>query len=284
MIKYIFLSFILISKLGNAQVKTSLEDIPVNVFVNDGNTNVESIMFDADNTKSKVKILFDKKEIIHELTGPNSSFDRYWEAFGSQWKWVRFRKNESPILLFTGLNSYTDEREFVELYDPELEKSRLFAESGRIIAFKRHPLTNELILYTHKYPCCRYSSHNIFTIRYINKEIKSKDRFFVGRDSGDMVGPFFPDSVSFDGKYKRLEEKTLLRWSPKIVETNAFLERAHTNAIIHYEKGALYKELARQGEWIYVLMLNGISEEASAVINHVNFTNKGVYGWIKSEP
>lgn len=284
MTKYIVLSILLTPIFAFSQVKPSLQDIPVGVFVNDGNTNISKVFTDLNETKAKVQVLFDKQEMIHELTGPNASFERYWEAFGSQWKWVRFREEDSPLLIFTGLNSYTDEREFVEIYDPERKKSRLFAEPGRLIAFKKHPFTDEIILYSHRYPCCRYSSHNIYVIRYVNDEIKSKDRFFVGRDSGDMVGPFFPDSVSFTGTYKKLESKTLLRWSPEVVESNAFLERAHTNAIIHYEKGAIYKELAVQGKWTYVLMLNGISEESSPVINHVNFKNKGVYGWIRNEP
>ncbi len=283
MVKVIVLVIAIFPLICLAQNKPTLKDIPVDVFVNGGNTNVSDLFLTSKETKSKVKILFDEQKLPHELTGINADFQVYWEAFSSQWKWIKFREEDTPLLLFTGLNSYTDEREFVEIYDPELPAPRLFGEPGRLIAFKKHPYTNELILFTHQYPCCRYASHNIYTLRSIGKEIKSKDRFFVGRDAGDMVGPFFPDTVTFEATYKTLEKKTILRWSPKVVQKNAFLERSNTNIIISYNQGAVYKVLAKQGEWRYVIMFNGISEESSAVINHVNFKNKGVYGWIKSE-
>tara|TARA_B100000508_G_scaffold141026_1_gene145296 strand:+ start:81297 stop:82148 length:852 start_codon:yes stop_codon:yes gene_type:complete len=280
--KIVIVSLLFFSGIINAQIKPSLTTIPVSVFVNNAQTTIEDIIVEGNQTKKKVEELFNNNVLVHELTGPDADFSIYWEAFGSQWKWIKFRKDEAPLLIFLGLNSYTDEREYVELYDVSKGKqARLFAEPGRLIAYKRHPLTDELILYTHKYPCCRSASHNIYTLRRINGEIKSKDRFFIGRDSGDMVGPFYPDSVQFDGEYKQLEQKTALRWSPAVVEENAFEMRAQTNIIIHYEKGALYKELAIQDDWIFVIMYTGISEETSPVINHVNFKNKGVYGWIK---
>lgn len=280
--KFILSGLILIPLLAITQIKPSLVEIPVDVFINKGKTTIEDIFIRSEVTKDKVRSLFERKEFFHELTGDEAEFESYWEAFGSQWHWIKFRENESPLLLFLGLNSFTDEREYVEIYDPEKKKnSRLFAEPGRLIAYKRHPLTNELILFSHKYPCCRSASHNIFTIRSIHDDIKVKDRFFIGRDSGDMKGPFFPDSVSFDGKYEKLTERSLLRWSPAVVEENAFEQRAKTNAIIHYEKGAIHKVLAINREWKYVIMYSGIAEERSSVINHVNFKHKGVYGWIK---
>lgn len=268
--------------MGYTQIKPSLVEIPVEVFINKGKSTIKDIFIEHENTKEEVRSLFEQKEIVHELTGDGADFESYWEAFGNQWHWIRFRENESPLLLFLGLNSFTDEREYVEIYNPEKKKnSRLFAKAGRLIAYKRHPLTKELILFSHKYPCCRSASHNIFTIRRVYDEIKVKDRFFIGRDSGDMKGPFFPDSVHYNGKYEKLTERALLRWSPEVVTENAFEQRARTNAIIHYEKGAIHKVLAQKGKWKYVIMYSGIAEETSPVINHVNFKYKGVYGWIK---
>lgn len=277
---YLILFFICLNSYS--QIKPSLVEVPVTIFVNGGNTNVSEILLDQDNTKEKVEDLYNRREIVHDLTGPDADFNQYWEAFGDQWHWVQFRESDAPLLLFLGLNSFTDEREYVELYDPSKDKSpRLFANPGRLIAFKRHPFTDELILYTHLYPCCRSASHNIFTLRYINGEIKSKDRFFVGRDSGDMVGPFFPDSVYHDTSYYELTENTTLRWSPAVVTENAFEQRARTNIIAHYEKGAIYKILGEQDNWLYVVMFSGITDESTPVINPVNFKFKGVYGWIR---
>jgi hypothetical protein len=280
--KIFLLSIGLLPFVIYSQTSPSLTEIPVEVFINDGVSSIEDIFVESSKTKSEVRNLFDGRQINHELALQGADFNTYWETFANEWHWVKFRKDEAPLLLFLGLNSFTDEKEYVEIYDPKKESNaRLFAKAGRLIAYKKHPLTNELILYSHKYPCCRSASHNIYTIRKIHDEIKYKDRFFIGRDSGDMTGPFFPDSASFNGEYEKLEEKTVLRWSPEVVEENAFIERAKTNAIIHYEKGAIYKKLAEKGDWHYVIMYSGISEEMSPVINHLNFKFKGVYGWIK---
>src|SRR5690554_1337005 len=101
--------------------------------------------------------------------------------------------------------------------------------------------TDELILFVHRYPCCKSASHNIFNIRQINENIKFHDRFFVGRDTGDMVGPFFPERVNHDGKYHFLTKKTELRWSPAVFSENAFEGWTESNLMIPYNKGAMYK-------------------------------------------
>lgn len=283
--KYILLLFsIFVYFYSSAQIKPSLVEIPVSFFVNGGKTDLAKVIKKDDSIREDIKSLFDRREIIHDLTGQDSNFEKYWEAFGSQWYRVQFRDRDKPLLLFMGLNSFSDEREYVEIYDPSRDNSpRLFANPGRLIAYKRHPLTDELILYTHLYPCCRSASHNIFTLRSINGEIKSKDRFFVGRDAGDMVGPFFPDSIQFPSSYEVLEAPATLRWSPEVVQNNAFIERAAENIINVYQKGSIYKVLGHKEDWQYVIMFSGISDEPSPVINPINFKFKGVYGWIKME-
>jgi hypothetical protein len=279
--RIVFLGLLIIPFIITAQNSPSLIDIPEEVFVNKGKTDIKEILIVDQNIKSEVMQLFDNQILYHELTGPSSSFERYWEAFESNWYRVKFRENAPPLLLFMGLSSFSDEREFLELYDlSNSESPKLYANAGRLIAYKIHPRTQELILFSHKYPCCKSASHNIYEIRYLSGKIISKDRFFVGRDSGDMIGTFFPDSVSHKTGYKMLKERKLLRWSPSIVTADAFLERAETNAIIHYEKGAIYKQLLELDGWEYVIMFSGIAEEQSSVINYINFKNKGVYGWI----
>ena len=278
----VFLGFLIIPYFISAQNSPSLVDIPSDVFVNNAKTNIQEILIDDDGIKSEVKFLFENQALYHELTGSDSSFERYWEAFKSNWHKVKFRENDTPLLLFMGLSSFSDEREFLELYDPSKpESSKLYAEAGRLIGYKVHPRTKELILFSHKYPCCKSASHNIYTIRYLSGKIISTDRFFVGRDSGDMAGEFFPDTAEHTASYLQLEEQKLLRWSPSIIRANAFLQRANTNAIIHYEKGAVYKQLYEIDGWAYVLFFSGIAEEKSNVINYMNFKNKGVYGWFK---
>jgi hypothetical protein len=280
--RIVFWGLMLIPFIISAQNSPSLVDIPTNVFINNAKEDIEDILIADDNIKKEVMHLFENQFLYHELTESTSSFERYWEAFKSNWHKVKFRKNDTPLLLFMGLSSFSDEREFLEIYDPSnLESPKLYAEAGRLIAYKTHPRTKELILFSHKYPCCKSASHNIYTIRYLSGKIISKDRFFVGRDSGDMAGDFFPDSVTHNANYHKLEERKLLRWSPSIITTNAFLQRAETNAIIYYEKGAIYKRLIELDGWTYVIMFSGIAQEKSSVINYMNFKNKGVYGWLK---
>ena len=96
-----------------------------------------------------------------------------------------------------------------------------------------------------------------------------------------MVGPFFPDSVQQPKEYKQLTAKTTLRWSPATVNNNAFIGRAKSNVIIHYNEGAVYKVLHENEGWQFVIMFNGIAEEQSSVLNYTNFENRPVYGWIK---
>ena len=279
----LFLLFAISISSYQAQVNPNLVSIPHEVFVNDGKSDFDKILSQDTSIEEKVKILHSLNELSHDLTVQTNSFDEYWEQYKSQWFYVSFNKNKSPFLLFKGLKNDTDEREYVEIFDLEKERNfrGLFSDVGVLLAYKIHPLTNEVILYVHKYPCCKSASHNIYRLRRVEDGLKINDRFFVGRDSGDMVGPFFPKKVDFSDKYYKLGEKTEVRWSPAVVDENAFDNWAETNLIIHYNEGALYKTLYEKNDWQFVVFFNGIAEEQSRVLNYTNFKTKGVYGWIK---
>ncbi|HLW29995.1 MAG TPA: hypothetical protein VKX29_03995 [Brumimicrobium sp.] len=278
---YIISTFIIQSVY--TQVNPTLVDIPHEVFVNGGSDNFEKILFKDESIAEKVKILHSYNELTHDLTVQTSLFEQYWERYKKQWSYIRFKESEAPLLIFTGLKNALDERQYIEIFNMNNERDHrmLFSDVGVLLAYKNQTFTDEIILFVHKYPCCKSASHNIYRIRQVNEKLHFTDRFFVGRDRGDMVGPFYPNKVNHEGKYYFLEERTELRWSPAVVSENAFIEWTNSNLIIHYNKGAMYKILHDQGEWLFVLFFNGIAEEQSMMLNYTNFQNKGVYGWIK---
>ncbi|MGM0480093.1 MAG: hypothetical protein ACQERC_12800 [Bacteroidota bacterium] len=282
--KHLFYLLISILFLCNTELRAQkdpqLVDIPHEVFVNDGRVAFDEILSNADGLKEDVRQLFEAGVLRHDLREEN--FARYWEAFEGDWSYIQFKKEDPPLLLFTGISYFSDEREYVFIYDLE-EKEELYTSVGRLLAFKKHPFTGETVLYIHKYPCCKSASHHIISLRLIDNKIKTNNRFFVGRDEGDMVGPFFPDSANYPASYEQLEQKTKLYWSPEIVEKNAFLARSHKNAIISYEAGSLYKTLYANDSWKFVIMYSGIAEEKSPVLHYSNFSFRPVYGWMKNE-
>lgn len=279
-----FLLFILIASNITAQINPSLVDIPHKVFVNGGHNDFKSILYQDPSIKEKVKVLFTNNELSEfEFNTINSEFSEFWEHTKDHWFSIKFHKNQSPLLLFKGQISSTDEREYVKIYNPSQKEDNilLFSSVGRLLAYKHQPFTEGIILYVHQYPCCHSASHIIYRIREINNKLQYSSNFFVGRDDGVMVGQFFPEKVTFSSNYHELKEKTELRWSPEVVEKDAFQNRTPSNLIIHYTKGALYKLLYDNGEWEFVLFLSGIAEEQSSMLNYTNFKNRGVYGWIK---
>jgi hypothetical protein len=258
-----------------------LVKVPANVFVNNGKTTFDSILYINGDIQEQVEKLFNRKVLSHDLTMGDNKFQKYWEVFGNQWFWIKLKPKMPPFLMFKGIISFMDEKEYVELYNVNKPDNNLiFTSSGNLLAYKKHPFTKEIILFVHEYPCCQSASHNIIQVRYANGDARVKERFFVGRDDGDMVGPFFPDTVEHPKEYKQLTSKTTLRWSPATVNNNAFIGRAKSNVIIHYNENALYKVLHEENGWQFVVMFSGITEEQSTVLNYTNFINRPVYGWI----
>lgn len=281
---FLFLGFtFVLSQLIFSQENPTLVEIPHEVFVNKGANNFDEILIQNQSIKEKVKKLHAFDELGHELTVRTNTFEEYWETYSESWYLIQFKKDRPPLLLFKGYKFYNDEREFIDIFDIEQPQGKRlqFSEVGRLLAYKINPHTKELVLFTHKYPCCRSASHNIYTLRQINNKIVQNDRFFVGRDRGDMVGPFFPDTVSHSKEFERLKERKALRWSPDVVEKDALIGWSPSNLIIHYNEGALYKVLGEQDGWQFVLFFSGIAEEQSLMLNYTNFLHKGVYGWIK---
>lgn len=263
-----------------SQENPTLVDIPHEVFVNGGKTDFESFLFVDASLKEKVQQLHKDNELGHEHA---FDFKLYWNHYKDQWHYIQFHESKEVYLIFIGLKFFDDEREYVEIFDIKKDggPKLIYSTIGRLLAYKHHSFTNELVLFIHEYPCCRSASHSIYTVRNIGNDINIKKRFFVGRDIGDMVGPFFPMTVNFSDKYEILKEKTELRWSPAIVEENAYINWTHSNFMIHYNPGAVYKVLHEINGWQFVIMYSGIAEEQSMVLNYTNFKYTGVYGWIK---
>lgn len=270
------------SVVSFTQVNPNLVEIPADVFVNKGRTDFNQILNQSQKIKEHVKILHEYDELSHDLLVMTNTFEEYWERYQSQWFFIKFKSDKASLLLFKGLRNNDDEREYVEIYNMENPRNEraLFSNIGRLLAYKTHPRTGEIILYIHRYPCCKSASHNIYRIRQLENTVKSNDRFFVGRDSGDMVGPFFPEKVRFKEGYRQLSEKTEVRWSPEVIEEGAFENWTESNLMINYEKGAIYKVLYEKDGWQFIVLFSGISEEQSMVLNYTNFKHKAVYGWI----
>lgn len=280
----LFLFVILITTYSYSQNDPTLVNIPHKVFVNGGQNDFKKILYQDDSIRIKIKTLYANKELYgFDFLMDESNFTEFWEHYKNQWFSIKFREDRSPLLLFKGLKNKNDEREYIEIYDfsKSQDKILLFSSVGKLLAYKYQPFTDGLILFVHQFPCCHSASHDIYRIREINDGLQYTSRFFVGRDKGDMAGPFFPEKVNFDGHYHKLKKKTELRWSPAVVNKDAFLDWTDSNLIIHYNRGALYKILGDNGDWQFVLFISGIAEEQSMMLNYTNFKNKGVYGWIK---
>lgn len=288
MIKHAFLLYFFISHFICYAEYATLKEIPSQVFAENAKTTMDSIWITNFDLKSAVEQIYNSPSLLfHEgaiSENPSNLFENYWNDKKDNWKAIRFQKSGKISVLFEGKVFSNDTKEYVEIYHPLNDKYELiWQEYGSLFAYHIQPYTKEIVLFQHKYPCCQSASHNTYRVRLINEKIHAKKRFFVGRDEGDMVGPFFPAQAQHDNKFFYLEKETILRWSPKIVDSNAFENRSHTNEIISYQKGSCYKILAQQNDWSFVLMFSGIMEKKSAVINYINFIHTPVYGWMKIE-
>src|SRR5690554_441315 len=142
----------LISSVIKAQVNPNLVDIPPAVFVNEGQTDFENLLTQNASIKEKVKILHAYNELSHDLIVQFNSFEEYWNRYSSQWYFIRFKNKNDSLLLFKGIKNNDDEREYVELYNVNNKRNNrvLFSEVGKVLAYKIHPRTQEIILYVHK--------------------------------------------------------------------------------------------------------------------------------------
>ncbi len=279
----LLLSFFLLLPLVHAEA--NMRKIPSELLVNGINKNIQEVLTSDPNIKNKVQHLFSLNLLEHDMTryiDENADFEKYWSIYGSYW--FELHSNDYEVLIFNGYAFFDEYKEKIELYMQNEEGvwTKSHASDGQIIGFKKHPRTNEIILYTHDYPCCTSASHTLRTVRMVNGMVKIKKRFFLGRESGDMVGPFFPDYVQFPNIYDTLKKNTVVRWSPEVVDSLAFVGRTHSNRIITFNKGGIYQSLFKLDDWEYVLLFNGMMSTESDVIHYSNFTNKPIYAWIRN--
>ena len=267
---------------------TTLTEIPVHVYVENPKVDFESIWIKDYDLKQHVKEIFETEGLIqHEKSlsmDPNSSFVDYWEQYKDNYRAIKFQKKGEVSILFQGYISATETKEHVQIFHKKGNNyEQIWRKHGKLIAYHIHPHTKEIVLFQHQYACCQSASHNIHRIRLINEKAHVVSRYFLGRDFGDMVGPFYPDSANHSPDFYKLEKEVPLRWSPKDVKENAFLNRAEKNIIIHFMEGSVYKILNESEDWLFVLMFSGMKDETSQVVNYNNIKNRAVYGWLRKE-
>jgi len=254
------------------------------LFIHNPQTDLDLITVKDAGLKEKwVKLLFDNDKIDHfgsKAFDPNARFDAYYKNFGPFYRLADLNNDEVPELLFNGVVSDEDEREYVEIYTYQKnELVNIYKEIGHIMAYKIQPNTQEVLLYHHQYPCCGNASHNLNRLRLVEGKIQSLKRYFVGRDT-DMKGKFFPDSTKVTADYKVASKKMELRWSGEVISKDAWYRRTPDNIIAHYEPGAVYNLLAEENGWYFVLVHAAPIKEASYVINADNFKETWIYGWV----
>ncbi len=269
--------------------KPSMKEIPVLNFVNGGETDVSQVLESSEEIKAIVFSILKNNLTFHEANAlgnfSDADFDDYWNKVQSFWHFVTFQSSGEKVLIFNGKAFESDSKEALEIFKinnkSDREARKIYSEEGELVAFKRHPRTKELLLFLHSYPCCQSASHSIIEIRFIQSTIKTRDKFFLGRNNGDMVGPFFPDSLDYPKENKQLTSENILRWSPAVVDTLAFEGRTDANTIIKFTEGSFYKQLYTTADgWNFVLILNGIDmNDQSMVLHPSNFKNRPIYGW-----
>ncbi len=261
-----------------------MPDIPWQLFVNGGRTDFDSVLVaDDEFVRHEVKMMFDNDQLSHPYTKAydlKADFEVYWKIFGKYWRRCDLNKDDRFELFFNGVVNMEDSMEVFQIYVlKDIDYETVYDRPGRLIAYKIHPLTGEVILFHHQYPCCNNASHNINTVRLIDGKANLRKKYFVARDS-EMKGRFFPKTVLYEDDYSILERKTMLRWSGEVIRYGAWM-RSPSNEIVHYAAGTPYRVLAIEEGWKYVLMCGPPEKERSKVINPDNFEDVKVYGWIR---
>lgn len=266
--------------------------IPQAIFINGGHQSFKDIINNDRDISIFVKQLYHTDQLPHKsaLYYKNApDFSIYWKSYSAYWSAIKLQPNSEQIeLIFNCKLFQEDSKQTFELYSINTDnfnpQSPLFRGEGVLLAYKTSPNTGEIVLYIHDYPCCNSAGHNIVLLRVIEGVCKARKRFFVARDRDDIKGPFFPEIVNFPEKIHQLKEPKELLWSPEKVEKNAFIGQSDKNLIGQFRKGSYYYVLNQWDKsWQYVLLLNGINDEPSAVLNPVNFKNRPVFGFIAVE-
>jgi hypothetical protein len=293
-IVFLVLAFISSSFVPNTRStgKSVMPEIPHEIFINGSSNDFESIFDNNFDIKDYVKELYQSDQIPHKsvLYYPSApEFTAYWQNYSTFWRATKLQPNSNQIeLIFNGKLLSDDNKETFELYSLNVDAMNpskpIFQSEGVLLSYKISPNTGEIILYIHDYPCCFSAGHNIIQLRVIDGTCKSKKRFFIARDRDDITGPFFPSKVHFSPEIHQLNAPKELLWSPERINKNAFIGQSDKNFIAKFDAGAYYFVLAEWDKnWQFVLFLNGIMDEASAVVNPINFKNRPIFGFISKE-
>jgi hypothetical protein len=260
--------------------------VDASLFIHEPQTDLSAVETRDDVLKKKmVLLLFDADRLNHELSkayATDASFEAYYDVFGGRYRLIDLNHDKTPELVFEGFVAASDDREHVEIYSyAKGALKKIYDELGHILAYKIQPNTQEILLFHHQYPCCLNASHNLNRLRFVNGELQSVKRYFLGRNAGDMRGKLFPDKVTFTGKYRQTTKSVELRWSGSVIEKDAWVRRASENIIARYEKGSVYTVLGEENGWYFVLMHADPVQEQSKVVNTANLKEMAVYGWIR---
>lgn len=256
------------------------------LFINRPQTDLAVITKNDAALKEKwVRSLFDHDILNHEGTrafSTTANFNTYYAVFKERFYLIDLNNDGTPELVFQGFVSRDDEKEHVEIFrSVNGELTRIYEEVGHILAYKIHPNTQEVLLYHHQYPCCLNASHNLNRLRLVAGKMQAVKRYFVGRETGDMKGVFFPGKSHFPSNLKETKKEVQLRWSGSVIIKNAWIRRVQANVIAPYKKGSLYMVLAEENGWLFVRMQTPPEIGDNKVVNPNNLQETAVYGWLE---
>jgi hypothetical protein len=256
---------------------------PESFFINNAKTDFESIFIkNSDELQKSVNQLFDSDLLNHDLTKAydlEAKFDKYWAKYESSWHLLDLNNDGVFELLFNNSSNEPEHLSF-ELFKKENQKyEAIYFQIGKLVGYKIHPNTKEVILFRHQYPCCTNLSHNVDMIRYLNGKITLRKKFFVARPD-EMKTKLFPKKVSYTKEYLFLSKDEKVRWSAEVITKNA-TRMSQENIISKYPKGTPYRVLAVEKGWKYVLICGEPSKDLNKIINPANFIYTHVFGWVK---
>ncbi|WP_343633788.1 hypothetical protein [Fluviicola sp.] len=257
------------------------------IFIANPETDFSKIQVRNEALKAKmVEFLFNNDLIDHIGTkayDPSALFVNYYKQFASLYQLIDLNNDKIPELVFNGYPTEEKDKERLEIFMTiKGEPVSVYNEMGHLLAYKIHPNTKEILFYHHQYPCCGNASHNLNRLRLVDTKMTLIKRYFLGRDTG-MLGKFFPDKSTFNGKFYFAKSKEILYWSPEEITEAAWPGRSQKNIIAGYPDSTVYSVLAEKGKWRFVIMHGAPVAEENRVINPANFADTWIYGWIKEE-
>jgi hypothetical protein len=276
----LFLSF---SAIAFGYVEMTRVD--AKIFIANPETDFSKIEVRNEALKAKmIEFLFKNDMIDHSGTlayDPGALFVNYYKQFASLYRLMDLNNDKVPELIFNGYPTEEKEKERLQIFMTiKGEPVSVYNEMGHLLAYKIHPNTKEVLLYHHEYPCCGNASHNLNRLRLVDAKMTLVKRYFLGRDTG-MLGKFFPEKSTFNGKFFSTKSKSSLYWSPEEITEAAWPGRSKKNIIANYSDSTVYSVLAEKGKWRFVIMHGAPVIEENRVINPSNFSNTWIYGWIR---